>query len=318
MTSLLIATLNIIGRDIIIILRFAIIALLTYNSTTYASSPVEEASRDIVSTYAFDPKVMSFDEQAKRAPELSELWGRFQKAPDSYRIALRTLLSKKGGTEMLYCDGGMLFLHKTTLQSDKALGLKSIAECSLAEIQYTPYFYTMHKEALEGTDVLDLQFRMLSKPKYQVFIPQHALTLGQDYSFLYPLLVQDEHRYVSRIIEKFGKEKNPTAQKTLLRALYYAATPETEEALHSIAIDKRLSPEIQKQAKVIFERIDEAREMDTAKVLDWMKRNMVDVSPSATEKDLRFARRKRMRAISDEALMELDMYTLLIYQAIKQ
>lgn len=298
-----------------LIYRFAVLAVVTYSSTTFAGSSVDDATRDIVQAYAFDPTVMSFDEQAKRAPKLGELWGRFHKSSDSYREALRALLGKEGGTEMLYCDGGMLFLKEALQASDKALGLKSITKCSLSEIQHTPFFYTMHTQAVANVDTLDLQFRMLRKPKYQVFIPLHALTLGQDYSFVYPLLVQDETKYVGRLVERAKSEKDPVAMNTLLLALYYAATPEAEQTLQSISDDKDVSPAVKKRAEEMVERIGLSRKSDAAKLEDWIKRNELDISAKATEKDLRQGRRNRMRTISDEALMELDVYTMLIYQA---
>jgi len=279
---------------------------------------VDEAKRDIVNVYDFDPSTMSFDEQAKRAPALSDLWSRFDKSPDTYRDALRTLLGQNGGRDMLYCDGGMLFLQKATQPTDKQLGLKSIRKCSLSEIQHTPYFYTMHSQALAGVDTLELQFKMLTKPKYQIFIPMHSLTLGQDYAFVYPLLVQDEARYTNRLIEKTKTEKDATALNTLLLALYYAALPEAEAAIHSIHQTKTFPAEVQERAKLIEGRIGEARKTDAGKVHEWIKRNEVAIAPNATERELRDGRRKRMRAISDEALMELDVYTLLIYQARKK
>ena len=280
-----------------------------------ASASVDDATRDIVQTYDFDPSVMSFDQQAERAPKLGELWGRFDKAPDPYRDALRSLLNKEGGREMLYCDGGMLFLQKAVQPTDIALGLKSISKCSLSEIQHTPYFYTMHSQALAGVDTLELQFRILARPKYQIFIPMHALTLGQDYSFVYPLLVQDESKYSGRLIERAKTEKDPTALNTLLLALYYAATPDAERAIQSMAENKALPSAAQERARLMDSRIGEARKTDVAKVRDWIKKNEMGISPDATEKGLRDGRRKRMRSISDEALMELDIYTLLIYQA---
>ena len=70
----------------------------------------------------------------------------------------------------------MLLLHKSRTAEDQALGLASIRKCTLAEIQHTPYFYTLHSLALRGVDTFDLQLRMLSKPEYSVFIVQHALT----------------------------------------------------------------------------------------------------------------------------------------------
>jgi hypothetical protein len=61
---------------------------------------------------------------------------------------------------------------------------------------------------------------MLAKPKYQVYIVAHSLTLGQDYAFLYPLLVQEEAKYVPRLFERAKTEKNATAAVTLINAIW--------------------------------------------------------------------------------------------------
>jgi hypothetical protein len=288
---------------------------LAFGFSPSADASVEEAKRDVIQTYDFDPSTMSFDEQAKRAEKLGDLWTRFDESPDFYRDALRSLLGQDGGREMLYCDGGMLFLQNAVQATDKELGLRSIARCSLSEIQHTPYFYTMHSQALAGIDTVELQFKMLTKPKYQVFIPMHALTLGQDYSFVYPLLVQDETKYTSRLIGKTKTEKDPAALNTLLLALYYSAVPDAEAAIHSMAQSKTLPAEVHQRAELVEGLISKAREADATKVHEWIKQNEVPIAPNATEKELRDGRRKRMRVISDEALMELDVYTLLIYQA---
>ncbi len=295
-----------------------LVILLSHSACVFAqTSFAEAATRDIMEVYSFDPKELSFEEQARHAPKLSELWGRFHESPDSYREALRALLTKDGGTEMLYCDGGMLFLQDAKDPKDKTIGLESIKKCSLSEIQHTPYFYTIHKQAVNGVDTLALQFRMLTKPKYQVFIVPHALTLGQDYSFVYPLLVQDEMRYVPRVTERIVTEKDLTALSTLLLALYYAATPDAERSLRSISEDKVFPSSVRSRAKEMIDRIASMRATDLTRVREWITRNGAGISVNATEKDLRSQRRRRMRSISDEALMELDIYTLLIYQAFK-
>ena len=298
-------------------LRYHLVLALTLLSSSVSGASVDEAMRDLVATYDFDPSQMTFDQQAERAPTLSQLWSRFNKSPDSYRDALRELLRQQGGREMLYCDGGMLFLQKARQAADKSLGLTSISKCSLAEIQHTPYFYTMHAQALAGSDTLDLQFKMLTKPKYQIFIPMHSLTLGQNYSFVYPLLVQDELNYTGRLIERTNVETNPVSLNTLLLALYYSAVSEAEAAIHTVVTSKIHPAEARERAKLIEQRIVEARKTDPAKVHDWLRRNGMANASELTEKELRDARRKRMRAISDEALMELDAYTVLIYQARK-
>ncbi len=129
---------------------------LTLSFSFSALASIDEARKDILNTYNFDPSAMTFDEQANRAPSLSQLWSRFNKSPDSYRDALRTLLNEKGQKEILYCDGGMLFLAYAVLPADKHLGLESIKKCSLAEIQHSPFFYTMHEQAIRGVDTIDL------------------------------------------------------------------------------------------------------------------------------------------------------------------
>ncbi len=158
---------------------------------------------------------------------------------------------------------------------------------------------------------------MLMKPKYQVTVPAHALKLAQDYCFVYPLLVQEETKYTSRLIEKTKIERDPVALKTLLLALYYSALPDSEATIHFISQSKKYPEDIQALAKNMELSIAKARQTDSAEAYNWLKKNGATISPNASEKELRDARRARMHAISDEALMELGVYTLLIYNTRK-
>jgi len=79
----------------------------------------------------------------------------------------------------------MQLLAKSKLPEDLNLGLQSISKCSLAEIEHTPYFYTMHALASRGIDTLDLQFRILAKPKFSAYIVPHALNLGWRLDVIY-------------------------------------------------------------------------------------------------------------------------------------
>jgi hypothetical protein len=295
-----------------------ILALLLSTGTAQAATAADKAGRDIVKTYAFDPTRMSIEDQEKKVQGLADLWSRFHDNPDDYLPAMRKLLAKQGNTEMLYCDGGMLLLDEATQPADKTLGLQSISKCSLFEIEQAGYFYTLHKEALDGTDTLELQFKMLSKPNFQVYDSLHNLTLDQDFAFVYPLLVQDESRYFNRLADRLKIEQDTTARQTLLAAIYYAATPESEKTLNTVADDKSLPPAVRLRAQVFLKRIADMRKIEPDKIYEWMKQNRFDLSTTASENDLRTARRNRMRDISHDALRELDIYTLLIYQAMKE
>lgn len=280
----------------------------------FAQATIKAAREDIVATYDFEPSVMTFSEQARRAPTLSKLWDRYDGEKDTYEPALRQLLEADGQRELLYCDGGMLLIAKSKAPGDRKLGLSSIGKCSFAEIEHTPYFYTMHSLAREGMDTLDLQWPMLRKPRYSVFIVPHALNLGLDYAFAYPLMVQEESRYVQRVADRARQETDPAALRALTLALYYAATPDAESRLRAMARpDSGYGAEARAAAGKAITRIDEARafkQMDkVAQIAEMMK-----VSMSSGADELRAKRKARMRSISDEALMELDIYTLLLYR----
>lgn len=278
------------------------------------SQVISELRADIRATYDFEPSAMTFDEQARRAPGLSKLWDRYDKNREPYRQALRSELGADGNRELLYCDGGMLLLAKSDAPEDLRLGLDSIRKCSLAEIQHTPHFYTLHRLATRGVDTFDLQVRILSKPKYSVFIVQHALTLGQDYAFLYPLLVREESAYVSRLVTLLETATDAVAQKSVIRALWYAATAEAEAAVRAASMSQHLAESARADARKLLQGLATARGWKEGDATLERVREMVGVSAAVTEGELRAKRMARMRAISDEALYELEAYTALIYR----
>ena len=296
--------------------RKSLLLLVSAQAVAFGAvaEPVDDARADIRSTYNFDPGSMSFSEQARRTPSLSALWDRYAKSPGVYVEALRQELQVQGQPELVYCDGGMLLLAKSSSADDQTLGLASIARCSLVEIEHTPYFYTLHALAVRGIDTFDLQARMLSKPKYSVFIVQHALSLGQDYAFLYPFQVQDENAYVPRLIARLPSESDPTAQKSLVRALWYAATPESEAAIRSFATSASASSVAKADALALLKGLDEVRRWPSDHSTLERIRSAVNVPDAVSLSELRAMRRKRMHSISDEALHDLEAYTALIYR----
>lgn len=295
-------------------LKGLVAACLAGPSAASAQS-VEDARADIRSTYDFDPTSMPFDEQARRAPSLSALWERCSKMPEVYLHALRAELRATGNRELLYCDGGMLLLNKSRDSQDQTLGLSSLRKCSLAEIQHTPYFYTLHALAVRGVDTFDLQSRILAKPDFSVFIVQHALSLAQDYAFLYPLLVQDESAYVPRLIARLRDDNVAAAQKSLVLALWYAATPEAEAAVRTYATEPEASAAAKDQARKLVERLESVLRWTPDDATLQRIRSAVGVSAGVSEAELRSKRRARMKSISDEALHDLEAYTVLIYRA---
>ena len=298
-----------------VVARLVWLWLLFLLSTSASGSDLERARQDIRSTYDFEPSEMSFAEQAKRAPNLGKLWSRYDAEPSIYLKAIREELRSEGGRELLYCDGGMLLLAKSSIEEDKALGLSSIRKCSLAEIQHTPYFYTLHKLAVEGVDTFDLQVRMLEKPNYSVYIVPHALTLGQDYAFVYPLLVREESLYAPRLMELLEATADSKAKRSIALALWYSANSDAESTLRSLASSSEVDDELRKELRQRLDYLSELRQAADSDQSVENLRALVGVALGDSETVLRQKRTSRMRSISDEALIELDALTFLIYRA---
>ena len=298
----------------IAVTSIAILAtLVTYARPLYAQAE-HEAQQDIQATYDFDASALTTAERSRTAQLLAGLWRRFAEQPGPYRAALRVELLSTGKREALYCDGGMLLLSQTTSNSDQSLALASIRKCSLAEIQQTPYFKAMHALAVRGADTFEWQLAMLAKPSYTVNMDKPVVTFAQEIAFAYPLLIQDEQRYVTRLVERLRKEQEPNAQKTLIRTLWYAATRESEAAIRLFAVSAAASAAAKSEAKQLLGRISQERKWPTSHDALQAIRSTLKVPAKPTEASLRVARRERMNTISTEALRDLEGFTTLLYR----
>jgi hypothetical protein len=68
--------------------------------------------------------------------------------------------------------------------------LRPWPHCDLRDVQTKDYFYQVHHLATLGEDTTAAAFHVLEQPNFKIFVPQHSLTLGQNYVLIY-LLVAD-------------------------------------------------------------------------------------------------------------------------------
>ncbi|MEZ5308538.1 MAG: hypothetical protein R2684_15445 [Pyrinomonadaceae bacterium] len=257
---------------------------------------------------------MSYAEQYEANPKLIELWDRADKNPDIYLKAIRQELVKDGQKEILYCDGGMMLISKSDDKDDMALGIKSVKQCSLAEIEQTPYFHMLFTLSVRGVDVFDLQTRLLKKPKFSAYIPLHNLQLDQTIAFAYPFLIKSDFSYLPRLKTLLKIETDETARQTIIHAMWVSTMPEAEIALRELTELKELDGrESTKYAKSLLKVSNDLRKLKPDhEVLVKMRQNL-EVNEKTTLEELREKRRLRMHAVSDEALYDLRYYTMLIY-----
>jgi hypothetical protein len=146
-------------------------------------------------------------------------------------------------------------------------------------------------------DTTAAAFHILEHPKFSVFVPQHSLTLGQNYVLVYMLLPTDQGFWEQPTIDRLKAESDETAQKSLILLLWYAQTEAADKALAAFAADANKSSAARGYAKEIMARKQHVGVTARAQAL------------ASNEPSLRQKRRERMKAVSDEALIDLDDYT---------
>jgi hypothetical protein len=264
-----------------------IAVLLLAQAAQAQSLPLHDQIRE---TYSFQPHLLNSQQIQEKAAVLDRFWDRVKSDQPAYVPLLRKELQDFQNPPFFLFDGALLLLTVSNTPEDRKVALGAIEHCDLRDVERAEYFRQVHQFATFGENTTAAAFRTLDDPKFQVFIPQHALTLGQDYSLVYMLLPTDPAFWTAPAIARLATEKNETAQKSLLLLLWYAQTAEADQAIAKFAAG-------------------DATARSYAQAL--MKRTGGPAT-SLTEAALRERRRERMKAVSDEALIDLDNDTLLL------
>src|SRR5438445_8139276 len=129
----------------------------------------------------------------------------------------------------------MLLLSLSNTPADRKAALAAMAHSDLRDVQTRDYFLQVHRMATLNDDTTAAAFHVLEQPDFKVFIPQHVLTLGQDYVLVYLLLPTDQDYWLQPAMDRVKVEQDQTAQKSLLLLLWYAQTDAAHRALSACA-----------------------------------------------------------------------------------
>ena len=111
------------------------------------------------------------------------------------------------------------------------------------------------------------------------------------------LLPTDQNFWIQPAIERLHSENDVTAQKSLLLVLWYAQTSDADKVIEEFSTNPG-KPEASKTYAVeLIHREGSVPLKVRAAAL------------TTSEESLRQARRERLKAVSDEALYDLDSYT---------
>ena len=261
-----------------------------------ATSATGSLHAEIQEIYDFHPHTLSRAQITQKSGLLDQFWTKAKSQRDVYAPELRRELADFSNPPFFLFDGSQLLLSLSDAPADRKIVLSAIAHTDLLDLQLKDYFLLVQRMAAQGEDTTAAAFHILSEPKFQVFIPQHSLTLAQDYCLVYMLLPTNQDFWVQPAIERLRAETDATAQKSLLLLLWYAQTPVSDKAIQDFSIASTKSQASSVYATQLVHRNDNLGRTDAVGSLE-------------SEGSLRQARRERMKVISDEALYDLDSYT---------
>ena len=280
--------------------RICFITLL-FTAATHAQTPAPSSIHsEIRQTYNFQPHTLTTAEINQKSAVLDQFWKKAKSHSDIYAPVLRQELTDFTNPPFFLYDGASLLSTLSNDPADHKIILAAIAHSDIRDVQSIEYVLMVHKFAALGDDTTAAAFHILETPKFTIFIPQHVLTLGQNYSLIYMLLPTDQNFWLQPAISRLHDEKDETAQQSLLLLLWYAQTSASDKALADFAKDESKSQKSRTYASELIRRKDSVG--ITARA----------AAAASSEQSLRDARRDRMKAVSDEALYDLDAYTVKI------
>jgi hypothetical protein len=198
------------------------LALFLCSESSVGAEPISPTGfhSKVVSIYDFEPRTLDHENLVAKSAQLDEFWTLVKANAQETLPLLRAELSDPSNSSFFFYDGAKLLLSLSSEKDDRALALRSLPKADLRSVQPTNYLLTVHWFAGNGFDTREAAFRILDFPDFKAFIPQHALTLGQNYSLIYMLFSMKGSVYVNDLADRLKSETNPQSQKSLLLALW--------------------------------------------------------------------------------------------------
>lgn len=286
-----------------ILLRPALVCVLALTLGAARAQPAPAAVQvdpklhaRLVKLYSFRPHQMNADQVAAKEKELAAFWG--QAKNENIALALLRAELKDARTPPYFAfDGGKLLMSMSRMPEDQALALQALPRVDLRDVDGAEYVLAVHWFARNGFDSTRAALHMLDYPSFTAEKVAKDMDLSLAYSLIFGVFPMPEARYVPALAARLRTEKNVTAQRALLLALWYSATPEGTRALDEYAAGRN-KPEagLQYARQLLAEKVPEG------------------VPPGqGTVDDLRDGRRESLRKIDGTALRSLDRYTAQIY-----
>jgi hypothetical protein len=274
--------------------------ILLITTSGFVSAQQARIHAEIQQVYNFQPHLLNRQQMAQKSGVLDQFWTHAEEQPALYAAALRQELGDFANPSFFLYDGSILLLSLSDAPADRKTALAAISRCDLRDLKATDYFLQVHHLAALNEDTTAAAFHVLEQPDFKVVFGEHVLTLGQNYVLAYLLLPTEQNYWLGPAIARLGMERDQTAQQSLLLLLWYAQTDIADKAVRDFAADSAKPAAVRSYAQSLVGRESNLGPAGRAEAL------------GATEESLRQKRRERLKEVSDEALGDLDRYTMML------
>ena len=298
----------------------AIVATMLASEIAPQSAPDATVLAAIRATYSFKPHELTDKQQTKQSKVLDAFWGAATKDPARYLPAIRAELAGDRQLPFFYFDAGRLLMQLSSERADHALVLAALARADLQDVQPLVYVQEVNGFAREGLDTSPAAFKILADPKFVAYVPEHALELHHGDALRFMLLPSANPAIAPAVVARFAAEKTAAAKHALL-TLAFDLAPDGDALVRRVAADEKEVPAVRTHAQStvkLMSQIAAARDAYDLLAL------VTDKPPAAvhpkdpppgvpkTAPETLAARRKAAGRISDEALDDIEMDTMLL------
>jgi hypothetical protein len=249
----------------------------------------------VVALYSFSPHALDDAGRTAKSNQMDRFWDDVKADKTRALPLLRVELADASDPPFFMEDGSELLTSLSKEKADMQLAADAHSRTDLADVKPEAYFLWVHQAAMEGTDTTRAALHILDDPGFTVGVPQHAMTLDAGMSLVYLLIPVDAARWMAAAKTKLREDGDPEAQKALLTLFFYAQTKEGDAALEAAAHDPALSEDVRKAA---LHHQQDAKNVLASKM-----------TAQGTEAAIREERRKRLNAVSDEAIDDVQKMT---------
>jgi hypothetical protein len=257
------------------------------------------------SVYDYLPADVTQDVRDAKVAEMDRFWNFVKADVETYRPLLRDALVDPEQNRYFLFDGAALLDAVAEGAEDRQLAADVVARTRLKDIGKPGYLRFVHHLGVVGADISAAALVMLEDPKFQVYLPAHALKLTQANCVLLCALTMEEDAWVPAFLARLETEKGE------------GDDPDAILRGHAKIALRRARPSLPKsEPKTTREDFEEILALCVADGRVPYKRDqqqaVTDAPHHVRAEDvpaLLQARRKIARRLSDEGLIELNQIT---------